>query len=588
MRNSELARALDRIADLLELDEADGFRVNTYRRTARTIRGVTEDIAVVAAENRLTDLPGIGKSTAQKIQQFVTTGHIDVLDELDAKYPPGLSRLMQIPGMGPKKAALVHSQLGVTDVEGLKRIIASGELEKLPGLGAATVKKIAEGLKFQESFGERTPLGIALPVAEVFAQKIRELPGVARAEIAGSLRRGMETIGDIDILCAACPCEPVLQAFIKFHGVKNVLAAGPTKASVVAEMENGREIQIDLRAVENESYGAALQYFTGSKEHSVRLRERAIARMWSLNEYGLWDGKIRVAGAEEEEIYSKLGLPFIPPEIREDRGEFDLKSTPQLVTLADIHGDLHLHTKASDGRFTIEEMAVAARGLGYAYIAVCDHSKSSTIANGLTIERMREHLDAIREADKRIDGIGILAGCECDILPDGSMDYPDEILAACDWVVASIHSGITRTTKGLSPTDRTLAAIENRWVSAIGHPTGRLIHERPAMEIDMDAVVKAAARTGTILEINANWHRLDLKDVHARQALAAGVDLVINTDAHHMEEYRQMRYGVFTARRAGATPGRVVNCLSQNDLRKRIARKRDGELLHSKAGLFQP
>lgn len=575
MVNSELARALDRIADLLELEGADGFRVNTYRRAARTIRGVTEDIAVVAAENRLTDLPGIGKSTAQRIQQFLSTGHIDVLDELDAKFPPGLGELMQIPGMGPKKVALAHAQLGVSNLDDLKRVIESGELEKLPGLGAATVKKIAEGLKFQESFGERTPLGIALPVAENFAQRVRDLLGVFRVEIAGSLRRGMETIGDIDIVCAASPGEPVVQAFTKFHGVKKVLACGPTKASVVAELESGREVQIDLRVVENESFGAALQYFTGSKEHNVRLRERAIARKWSLNEYGLWEGETRLAGADEEQIYVKLGLPPIPPEIREDQGELELKSSPHLVTLADIRGDLHLHTKASDGRFTIEEMARAARDLGYEYLAVCDHSKSSTIANGLSVERMREHIDAIRKADKQIDGIAILAGCECDILPDGSMDFPDEILAACDWVVASIHSGITRSTKGLSPTERTLAAIENRWISAIGHPTGRLIHKRAAMEIDMGTVVKAAARTKTILEINANWHRLDLKDLHARQALAAGVDLVINTDAHHVSDYSQVRFGILTARRAGAVPTHVVNCLSLDDLKKRIARKRN-------------
>ncbi len=575
MMNSDLARALDRIADLLELDGADGFRVNTYRRAARTIRGVTEDLAVVAAENRLIDLPGIGKSTAQRIQQFLSTGHIDVLDELNAKFPSGLNQLMQIPGMGPKKVALVYSQLGVKDIEDLKRVIGSGEMEGLPGMGAATVKKIAEGLKFQESFGERTPLGIALPAAEDFAQKVRDLPGVLRAEIAGSLRRGMETIGDIDILCAASSCEPVVAAFTKFHGVKKVLASGPTKASVIVELESGGEIQVDLRAVEAESYGAALQYFTGSKEHSVRLRERAVARKWSLNEYGLWDGDKRLAGASEEEIYAKLGLPYIPPEIREDIGEFDLKATPELVRLSDIRGDLHLHTKASDGRFTIEEMALAARDLGYEYIAVCDHSKSSTIANGLSIERMRDHMKAIRQANNQVEGIEILVGCECDILADGSMDYPDEILAACDWVVASIHSGITRSTKGLSPTERTLAAIENRWVSAIGHPTGRLIQKRAAMEMDMNAVVNAAARTATILEINANWHRLDLCDIHSRQALAAGVDLVINTDAHHVEEYGQMHFGIRTARRAGATALRIVNSFTLNDLRLRVQLKRN-------------
>lgn len=574
MLNSDLARALDRIADLLDLEGADGFRVNTYRRAARTIRGVTEDIALVAAEKRLTDLPGIGKSTAERIQQFLSTGHIDLLDQMDAKYPPGVRQLMQVPGLGPKKVALVYSQLGVKDVDDLKRVIDSGELEKLPGLGAATVKKIADGLKFRDSFGERTPLGIALPVAEDFAQRVRELPGVVRVEVAGSLRRGMDTIGDIDIVCAATPSEPIVSAFTKFHGVKKVLGSGSTKASVIAELDTGREVQIELRVVEKEAFGAAMQYFTGSKEHNVRLRERAVARKWSLNEYGLWDRENRLAGASEEEVYARLDLPFIPPEIREDLGEFDLKETPALVTLTDIRGDLHLHTKASDGRFTIEEMALAARKLGYQYIAVCDHSKSSTIANGLTVERMREHIEAIREANKHLDEIEILAGCECDILADGTMDFPDEILAACDWVVASIHSGITRTTKGLSPMERTLAAIENRWVSAIGHPTGRLIQKRAAMDLDIEAVVKAAAKNGTILEINANWHRLDLSAEHARQALAAGADLVINTDAHHVNEYGQMHFGIRTGRRAGAPPSRVVNCLDLEDLRKRIAKKR--------------
>jgi len=574
MINSELARAFDRIADLLDLDGADGFRVNTYRRAARTIRSCTEDIAVIAAENRLTDLAGIGKSTAQKILQFLSTSHIDILDELDAKFPPGLCDLMGVPGMGPKKVALIHSTLGVKDVDDLKRVIESGELEKVPGMGAATVKKIAEGIKFRESFGERTPLGIALPVAEGFAEKVRALPGVIRAEIAGSLRRGAETIGDIDIVCSAALGQPVIDAFTKFHGVKKVLASGSTKASVVAKLESGRELQIDLRVVEGDAFGAAMQYFTGSKEHNVRLRERAIGKKWSLNEYGLWDGEKRIAGTEETHIYEKLGLPFIPPEIREDQGEFNLKSTPSLVSLTDIRGDLHLHTKASDGKYTIEEMAMAARALGYEYIAVCDHSKSSTIANGLTVERMHDHISAIRNADKQVEGIRILVGCECDILPDGSMDYPDEVLAECDWVVASIHSGITRSTKGLSPTERTLAAIENRWVSAIGHPTGRLIQKRAAMELDMNAVVLAAARTGTFLEINANWRRLDLKDHHARQALAAGVTLVINTDAHHVSEYEQMRYGIVTARRAGATTDQVLNCLPLGDLRERTARKR--------------
>lgn len=575
MINSELARAFDRIADLLELDGADGFRVNSYRRAARTIRGCTEDMAVVSSENRLTDLAGIGKSTAQKIQQYISSGRIDVLDELAARYPEGLVSLMDLPGLGPKKVALVHVTLGVNNVNDLKRVIDSGELENIPGMGAATVKKIAEGLQFQESFGERTPLGIALPVAELFLEKVRKVHGVMRAEIAGSLRRGAETIGDIDIIAAAPSGQDVVDAFTRFDGVRQILASGPKKASVIAELETGRKIQIDLRVVENESFGAAIQYFTGSKEHNVRLRERALSKKRSLNEYGLWEGDRQVAGAEEADIYTHLGLPFIPPELREDQGELLLSSTPQLVTLSDIRGDLHLHTTASDGRFSIEDMALAARIRGYKYIAVCDHSKSSTIANGLTIERVHQHIKAIREADKKVDGIDILVGSECDILADGSLDYPDDLLSELDWVVASIHSGITRSRRGLSPTERTLAAIENRWVSAIGHPTGRLIQKRPAMELDMDAIINAAARNHTILELNANWYRLDLKDLHARQAIMGGVDLTVNTDAHHVSDYDQMRYGILTARRAGALPKNVVNCLPLAGLRKRIARKRD-------------
>jgi DNA polymerase (family 10) len=339
-------------------------------------------------------------------------------------------------------------------------------------------------------------------------------------------------------------------------------------------LEGQREIQIDLRVVESAAYGAALQYFTGSKEHNVRLRERAIAKKWRLNEYGLYDGEKRIAGKTEEEIYKTLGLPCFPPELREDRGEFEGTPPADLVRLADIHGDLHLHTTASDGRCTIEEMAGAAKALGYEYIAICDHSKSSVIANGLTVERMVQHIDAIHSASRRMKGFTILAGCECDILPDGSLDYPDEVLARCDWVVASVHTA--RGSTKVTATDRTLAAIANRYVCAVGHPTGRLINKRAAADIDISVIAAAAARNHTILEINASWQRLDLKDVHARTALAAGADLVIDTDAHHTDQLDQMRFGVITARRAGAAQGRIVNCLPIKELRKRIEKKRTG------------
>ncbi len=572
MANTDLVRAFERIADLLEIDGADGFRINTYRRAARTLKDAGEDAAVLAKDGRLEELPGIGKGSARRIEQFLDTGHIDVLDELEAKFPAGLPALLDIPGMGPKKVALVHAELGVKNLEDLKKAISSGKLEQLPGLGAASVKKIAEGMAFLEKSGGRTPLGIAMPIAEVFLERVRALKGVKQAELAGSLRRGVETIGDIDIVCDAADGEKTIKQFIAFGGVKRVLASGGTKGSVTVEYDAGKELQIDLRVVDSDSFGAALQYFTGSKEHNVRLRERAISKRWRLNEYGLFDGEKSIAGKREADIYKRLGLPCLPPELREDRGELALNEPPDLVEVDDIRGDLHMHTVASDGRCTIEEMAAAAKSRGYDYIAICDHSKSSTIANGLSIERMKEHIQAIRKVSAKTKSIAILVGCECDILPNGAMDYPDEILAECDWVVASIHAaqGSTKCT----PTERTLAAIANPYVSVIGHPTGRLLNRRAAMELEMSEVVKAAAENGTILEINASWQRLDLKDIHVRMALAGGVMLAINTDAHHTDQLAQMRYGVITARRGGATKSDIANCLTLAALRKRIQRKR--------------
>ncbi len=576
MKNQELARVFERIADLLEIDGADTFRVNSYRRVSRTLKDAVEDIEELAAEKRLNELPGIGKASAQRIVLYLTTGHIDVLDELEAKFPPGLSKLLEIPGLGPKKVALVHKMLGVASTDDLQRVIASGELEKLPGLGAASVKKIADGMAFLQSSGGRTPLGEAIPIAESFLARVKSIPGVRRAEIAGSLRRGSETIGDIDILCDARDPEAAIKAFIKFEGVKRMLAAGTTKGSVTIDLIDGRELQIDLRAIEEKSFGAAWQYFTGSKEHNVRLRERAVSNGWRLNEYGLHEGEKLLAGQREEDIYKKLGLPWIPPELREGRGEFDeAVAAEELVSLDDLRGDLHMHTVASDGRCTIEEMAEAAKKLGYEYIAICDHSKSSTIANGLSIERMKEHIAAIRDVAKRTKGIAVLVGCECDILPDGSLDYPNDILEQCDWVVASIHSAMgPGESHKKSPTERTLSAMRNPFVSAIGHPTGRLINKRAPMDLDLSAVIEAANETATFLEVNASWQRLDLKDLHVRQAIAAGVTLVIDTDAHHSDQLAWMRFGVMTARRGGAKKKNVLNCLTPAALRKRIAQKR--------------
>ena len=576
MTNSDIARILDRIADLMEIAEGDRFRIGSYRRAARSVLDASEDVAAMAEAGRLTELPGIGKGIADRIVQYVRTGCIDVLDELQTRFPPTMVELLGIPGMGPKKVALIHQKLGVCDLEGLKRVIESGELAALKGMGETSVRKIAEGIAFVNTSTARTPLGLAITVAERFLQCLHDVSGVRRAEYAGSLRRGCETIGDIDFLCDAADGAAVIGSFCRLPRVSRVLAQGDTKGSIVVGMEDSRELQIDLRVVETASFGAAWQYFTGSKEHNVKLRERAVAKKWRLNEYGLFDGERCIAGKTEDEIYRKLGMPLIPPELRENRGEFERDyEVPELVTLDDIRGDLHMHTIASDGQRTIAEMAENAKRKGYQFIAICDHSKSSVIANGLSIERMREHIREVRKVNERIKGITILAGTECDILPDGTMDYPDDLLAECDWVMASVHSAMTPSKDKMSPTERTLAAMENRYVCAIGHPTGRLINRRAPMDIDMQKVVAAAAKNKTMLEVNANWLRLDLKDAHIRMALAAGVMLTINTDAHSFADMEQMRFGVITARRGGAGKNQIANCLPLAELKKRVAAKRN-------------
>lgn len=572
MINAEIAAAFGRIADLMEIDGGDGFRINSYRRVGRFLKSYTQDIAAAAAEGSLTKLPGIGKGTAGKINQFIETGHIELLEELQSKLPPGLPDLLRIQGLGPKKIAAVHAQLAVTGLDDLKKVITSGELAKLAGFGALSVKKISEGVAFMEHSGDRTPLGVALPIAEELADALRGQQGVKLVTIAGSLRRGAETIGDVDLLCACQDGKRIIDAFVSGPHVRRVLAAGGTKGSVTLPLADNRELQVDLRVVADESFGAALQYFTGSKEHNVRLREIAAKKKWKLNEYGLFDGDTPIAGESEESVYKKLSLPFAPPELREDAGEFDLSEVPSLVTEDDIKGDLHMHTVASDGKSTIEEMAAAAKARGYGYIAITDHSKSSTIAGGLSVERMRKHIEDVRAVDARVNGLTIFAGCECDILPDGSLDYPDEILADCDVVVASIHSAMGGGQ--VPPTRRLLLAMENRYVTLLGHPSGRLLLRRPAMDIDMAEIIRAAAANDTALEINASWQRLDLKSTHVRQAVDAGAMLVINTDSHHTDGLSGMRFGVTTARRGWATAKSILNTRSVGGLRTWLAKKR--------------
>ncbi len=574
MLNSELSKAFNLMADLLEIQGANRFRINSFRRTGRTLKEMVEDVAELAEEDRLQDIPGIGQGTADKIKEYIEHGRITELEELMGHMPEGLPALLEVPGMGPKKVAAVWKGLDVEDLGDLKGAIESGRLQKLPGFGEQSVKKIAEGIRFMEKSGGRVPYGQALPIAEALAEKVRQIEGVDQVAIAGSLRRGKETIRDIDLLCTAGDGAAVVKRFVEFEQVGSVLAAGETKGSVTVPLEDDREVQVDLRVVPEGSFGAALQYFSGSKEHNVRLREIAIKKGYKLNEWGLFHGDEQIAGTTEQEIYDQLGLACIPVEMREDRGEFDCDEAfiDSLISVEDIRGDLHMHTVASDGRCTLEELARAAKAMGFEYINIADHSKSSAIANGLSIERMERQIEEVRAFDKEFKGLKILVGCECDILSNGDLDYPDELLAECDIVGASIHSAMSQPRQKI--TRRTIRAMENPYVHIIGHPTSRLLNQRPASAIDIAEITKAAAQTGTALEINAAWKRLDLKDQHVRQAMEAGAMLSINTDAHDVDQLHQMRYGVATARRGWATVDRVINTMSLKKLLEWKNRKR--------------
>jgi DNA polymerase (family 10) len=553
MVNKELAAVFEQIADLLEIQGQDPFRINSYRRAARTIGDLVDDVAEIAKAGKLLEIDGVGKGTAERINEYLRTGKITVHQELLSQVPAGLPALLEIPNLGPKKAAAMWKQLGVTDAAGLQRVIDSGELAKLKGFGAKSVQIIAEGMRFLQRAGERTPLGVVMPIAELLLEQVQALPGVKQAAIAGSLRRGCETIGDVDLLCEATNGKKTIAAFCKFDQVKEVLAHGSTKGSVRLE----GDLQVDLRVVPAASYGAALQYFTGNKEHNIRLRERAIKKKRKLNEYGLFVGEKQLAGKTEESIYKKLGVIMAPPEMREDRGELDLDATPRLIELKDIRGDLHMHTVASDGVNTVEELAEACRERGYEYLGITEHSRSSTIANGLSIERMLKHVDHVRAVAQKIKGLRVLISTEVDILADGRLDYPDRVLETCDIVTASIHSGLRQKREQI--TGRFLRAMENPHVHIIGHVTGRLLGQRPPSDVDIERIVRAAAETGTALELNAAWQRLDLCDLHVRLAIEGGAMLVIGTDAHAIDQLDQMRYGVITARRGWAEPKHVLN-----------------------------
>ncbi len=575
MTNADVSRALEQLADLMEIQGEDSFRVSSYRRAARSVDDLARDVREVAARGELAKLPGVGKSIAEKIEELLTKGTLTQLEELKAQVPASLLDLLRIPGLGPKKAAVLWRERGVDSLASLQAAIERGALGDLKGFGAKSVEKLREGLEFVQKAAGRTRLGRAWEIAADFREAVAHLPGVRRVEVAGSLRRGSETVGDLDLLCVSDDGRAVVEAFTKLPTVAHVLASGETKASILTDAGEDRQIQVDLRVVPAESFGAAWQYFTGSKAHNVRLREMAVKRGWTLNEYSLSEaasGKV-LAGVDEAEIYAALGLPWIPPELREDRGEFALKQTPtDLLELSQIRGDLHMHSTASDGRSSVEEMAIAAQGRGYAYLCITDHSRSSVIANGLSAERLEEHIANVRALAKRMKGIELWIGAEVDIHSDGTLDYPDELLAKLDWVVASIHVGASSDIA--ANTQRAITAMRNPYVNVLAHPTGRLINRRDAYALDIEAVARAAAATGTALEINASTYRLDLKDQHARLARDLGALICINCDAHRTDQLDQMMFGVLTARRAGLRAQDVLNTRDAASVRDFVRAKR--------------
>jgi len=593
--NADLHSRLDEMATLLELTGANRFRVNAFARAARAVETQPKDLSTLD-EKDLVSIDGIGKGIASFIREFADSGSVTELEALRKDVPAGLAGVLDIQGLGPKTVRLMWQDLGITDRASLKKAIDDGSILTLPRMGEKTVENIKTALTFASKSNERLALGIAAPIADALIDRMKAVKGVKQCAFAGSLRRGKDTIGDIDILVSTTNPEAAAKAFCEADNVKQVIARGETKCSVrLAVKSNSARwksdgklpptVGADLRIVPDNAFGAALLYFSGSKEHNIRLRERALKKGLTLNEYGLFPedtsttespqsrGVKPVAAKTEEAIYTKLGLPYIPPEIREDAGELVLEETPELIEISDIKSDLHAHTTASDGKMSLHELIQCAIDRGFHTMAVTDHSKSSVQAGGLSVERLRAQRDEIEEARKHFGKkITILAGSEVDILADGSLDYDDEILAWLDIVVASPHAALSQDTK--AATKRLLKAIEHPNVNIIGHPTGRLINRRKGLEPAMDEIIAAAVEHDTALEINAHWMRLDLRDTHVRAAAEAGCKIAIDCDDHAPTDFDNIRFGIATARRGWLTPELCVNTWTPKKLHNWLKKKR--------------
>ena len=574
MQNPDIARVFDEVADLLEIQDANPFRVRAYRNAARTIRDFPEPIAelVRVGAKDLTEISGIGADLAEKITAIVTTGELPLRKQLAAKLPPGLLDLLRIPGLGPKRVKLLHKKLKVKSATDLAAALAKHRIQKLKGFGPKIEEKIRTGLGVAEQSERRLLLHEAETAAHAIVAYLKASGGISQIEVAGSYRRRRETIGDLDILVTSGDSPKVMERFVSYGEVAEVVSQGETRSSV--KLQSG--LQVDLRAVEPAAYGAALQYFTGSKAHNVELRKIAQEQGYKLNEYGLFKGTRRMAGKTEAEIYARLGLDWMPPELREARGEIALAREhrlPRLVELADLRGDLQMHTSETDGKGTIDEMAEAARTLKYEYIAITDHSKRVTMARGLDAKRLRQQWQAIDRWNASAHGFTILKSVELDILENGKLDLPDDVLAEADYVVATIHYGLNQTEREL--TGRLVSAAQHRWIDAIGHPTGRLLGKRQPYPLDFDQLARAAAAAGCLLELNGHPERMDLPDTLAAAAKQHGVRFVLSTDSHQPNNLPFMKYAVDLARRAWLESGDIANTRPLAEFRKALKRAKE-------------
>jgi len=573
VHNRDIAEIFKKVADLLDITGSNPFRVRAYRSAARTVEGLGQSIAdMIEEEEDLSELPGIGKDLAEKIKEIVDTGNLSQLEELESRTPGELSQLMKIEGLGPKRVSTLYKQLDVTSLKTLKKAAEDGKISRLEGFGEKTQQKILEGLQRVDEGEKRIKLVVAEEIAANLLDHIQEGKGVKEVVVAGSYRRRKETVGDLDILVTCKKGAHVMDRFTAYEDVNKIVSKGKTRSTVV--LRSG--LHVDLRVVPQVSYGAALHYFTGSKAHNIAVRKLGVKRKLKINEYGVFKGgeKARMAGRTEEEVYSQVALPYIEPELREDWGEIEAAQKdqlPQLVTLDDLRGDLHAHTKETDGHHTLEEMARSARDRGYSYLAITDHSKRVTMAHGMDKKRLSKQIKKIDRLNEKLKGLTILKGSEVDILKDGSLDLSDEILDALDLTVCAVH--YDRKLPRKEQTERIIKAMDNPYFNILAHPTGRLIEERQAYDVDLEAVMKAAKERGCFLELNAHPDRLDLTDRDCKMAKDIGVKVVVSTDAHSITDLDFMRFGIYQARRGWLEPDDILNTRSLKQLWKLLRRK---------------